>query len=138
MTVPQPRLISDAYALIPRKVVQSAAYQALPDWAVRVLLAYACQYNGRNNGRLVVTTWNFDRLGVRARWHVRASTRLLEATGLIERTDEPTTYALTWLARSIVDDDEVVEPSDRWQEWEKPKEWRAIVSEAKRDAKTVH
>ena len=137
--------ISDAFALVPRRVIQSEAYKSLPDWAVRVLVALAGQYNGFNNGEIYLTSSNFRRLGVRAFWHVAAGCSLLATVGLIRR-QRPTgnatlascCFALTWLPieREAQDGSNVSSPAtDEWNEWECPSGWASHVRSVKLGAK---
>lgn len=147
--VHSPRPISDAYALVPRPVVQSEAYRALPDWAVRVLVAMACQYNGCNNGELRLTQSNFRRLGARAVWHVDAGVALLEEVGLLRRTRDAgrpllggSLFALTWIDRDWPTDGQASgyakhPPSNEWAEWEMPSGWSNLVRATKRAARDV-
>lgn len=135
--------VSEACAAIPRRVMQSEAYRALPDWAVRVLLAFACVYNGANNGDLTVNSLNFKRLGVRARWHVRASAPLLEIVGLIKRTGrgagKENRFAIAWVpvdcgsAQSVTE--QVWCANDNWEAWEKPRQWSGVIRFTKTFAK---
>jgi hypothetical protein len=134
-------------APIPRLVVESEAYQALPDWAVRVLVAVACQYNGRNNGSLGLTESNFKRLGIRAAWHVYAGLRLLEEVGLVVRTEAGGTplqgqarYALTWRAMgpsgaSAAETAHRRKATNNWRLWEQPARWSDQVEALKRAAR---
>ena len=139
--------IKEPFAYLPRKVIESEAYRALPDWAIRVLLALACQYNARNNGDLSVTKSNFKRLGVRATWHIHAGLRLLEVVGLITKTRQGgkppvgcSLYALTW--RSIDPSEKFDRPvvvqqraTNEWQKWERPEGWTEYLKQVKWTAK---
>jgi hypothetical protein len=137
----------EPFAAIPRKVIESDAYHALPDWAVRVLVGLVAQYNGNNNGDLSITTANYQRLGVRSRHHVYAALKVLEAAGLIVRTRQGgkppvgcSLYGVTWRALNPSEkfDGSVrvtEKPSDEWRLWTKPANWEEFVRKAKRSSK---
>lgn len=95
----------ERYALIPRDVMESDAYRALPDWCVRVLVALAVQYYGSRNGSLALPVAEAQRLGVRQPWRLYAGLRILEAAELIvctrrghlsRGTRHASVYAITW------------------------------------------
>jgi hypothetical protein len=137
----------EPFAAIPRKVIESDAYHAVPDWAVRVLVALVAQYNGYNNGDLSITTANYQRFGVRSRHHVYAALKVLEAAGLTVRTRQGgkppvgcSLYGVTWRALDASQkyDGSVPvtgKPSDEWRTWTRPANWDEFVREAKRSSK---
>jgi len=152
----------EKYALLPEEVLESAAYQALPDWAVRVLLALAVGAHQHNNGVLGLTYPMARKRGVNAQWKLYAGIKVLEATGLVVCTRRghlsagtklPSLYALNW--RGIAKPPEHVEydpgvgqsplPSNAWSKWEPPDNWREVVRDIKNrlrgtkpDKKTAH
>ena len=95
---------AERFAQIPLEVLESEACRWLPDFAVRVLLAMAAQYNGFNNGGLELGT-KVGRTFAIGEQALHAGIGLLLAAGLVQRTVEarrrsgkgsPARYALTW------------------------------------------
>lgn len=93
------------YALIPREVLESDAYRALPPWAVLVLLALAVQYYTGRGGHLALPWPEARRLGIRTQAQLYSGLQILEAAELVQCTRRghrmggrqlPTLYALTW------------------------------------------
>ena len=136
------------FAAIPVEVMHSAPYGALPDYAVRVLLALAAKYRGRNNGNLSLTGEEAAALGVKAKWKVRAGLELLRNVGLVERTREGkygsgrgicALFAITWKTINITPaafppiDNERPAPNT-WAKWERPVNWREYEAAIRRTA----
>ena len=140
----------ETFARLPTEVLQSEAYKALPDWAARVLIALAAQYQGKqNNGDLSLTKRQAAEYGVAPPWKLSAAINLLVVhTSLIERTRVgkiqdgkgiAALYGLGWLQ---------IDPSPkydvpttmphpaphRWARWKRPDDWEAIVEKARRKA----
>jgi hypothetical protein len=142
----------ERYALIPREVMESEAYRALPPYAVLVLLALAVQYIGSRNGSLALPWTEAARLGVRTQAQLYGGLQLLQAVQLIACTRRghltagkrlATLYALTWRA---VDDPAAgvtydagmsmsLSPSHEWSRWVLPAEWNDYVRTINRRAK---
>ena len=135
----------ERYALMPREVLVSDAYAALPDWAVRVLIALAAQYYRKDrNGSLALPVGDARTLGVRRPWQIYAGLRLLEQVELATCTRRghlahggkvASLYALTW--RGInkppegVTYDEGVKvcatPGNGWARWTRSDNWDTVV-----------
>lgn len=94
----------EKFARVPRRVLESAACIKLPHAVFRLLVAYAAQFNGHNNGSLAVTREQARRLGItRSADTLHRGQKLLEEHGLIRLTKRgtrtppvPHLYALTW------------------------------------------
>jgi DNA-binding transcriptional ArsR family regulator len=93
------------FVMLPEAVILSAEYQSLPGGAVRLLIALAAQYNGRNNGDLAAALSVVRRYGLASADTVSANLKRLEAAGLIVRTRDGqfcggastcALYALAW------------------------------------------
>ena len=130
----------ERYALIPREVIESAAYLALTDWARAVLIALLAQYNGANNGMLALPFSQAKLLGISHQWKLYAGLRLLEASDLILCTRHghleggtklPSFYAVTWRGIDEPKDGMTYDgtvgvcpvPSHAWAKWERPANW---------------
>lgn len=137
---------SERYALLSDEVLRSAAYHALPDWAVRVLLALAAQYRGARNGSLALPVADARAYGVCQPWRVYAGLRLLCDAQLAICTRRghltlggklASMYAITWRgidapADGIVYDAGIAvcpTPSHAWADWTRPDDWDARVRE---------
>ena len=116
------------FAQLPRDMLVSQACTTLSNATFRLLVAFAAEYNGRNNGAIALT-WAIARgYGMRSkRCFVRDIAELLRR-GLIVRTRQggkrplgPTLYALAWRPIDAADKtlDPGIEslPSFRWQRW---------------------
>jgi hypothetical protein len=139
----------ETFGAIPSEVLNSVAYRALPDFAVRVLIALAAQYRGVNNGDLSLTREQAASLGVAAGWKVSAGLELLVLTGLVLRTRQGKArhgrgicalYALAW--RPIDPTPHAYPPingrrtaPNGWALWAKPENWSAIERSVRRRAK---
>jgi hypothetical protein len=91
------------FAAIPVEVLTSDACRTLPNYAVRVLLAIAAQYRGKNNGDLAMTRATARDFGVASQEHLVVSLSALLERGLIQKTRQggkkplgPSLYAVTW------------------------------------------
>ncbi|MER2539871.1 MAG: hypothetical protein ABTQ26_11585 [Azonexus sp.] len=91
------------YAAIEHRVLDSAAYTALPFSAQSLLMMLARQLNGKNNGRLQATATYLQPRGFSDNTVTRGIADLI-AAGLIYRTrcggfhQGPSLYAVTWLS----------------------------------------
>lgn len=92
------------FAALPVEVMDSDAFRWIPSFSVRVLIALAAQYWGKNNGGLELTLKEAARFGIK-RSALYAGLRLLAVAGLIKKTvierrssgkGVPAKYALTW------------------------------------------
>lgn len=130
----------ERYALIPWEVATSEAYRALPDYAVRVLVALAGQCRKTNNGDISLTAALGKECGIN-RWKLYAGLELLERTGLIVKTRQggmrplgPTLYAVTWwpIVESKKYDHGVhwgLAARNSWASWRCPENWKAAIKE---------
>jgi hypothetical protein len=91
------------FAMIPVEVLTSDACCTLPNYAVRVLLAIAAQYRGKNNGDLAMTRATAREFGITSQEHLVTSLSALLERGLIQKTRQggkkplgPSLYAVTW------------------------------------------
>jgi hypothetical protein len=137
-------LRGERYALIPREVLESEAYRAVPDWCVRVLVALAAQYYSGRGGSLALPVSDAQRLGVRQPWRVYAGLRILEAANLITCTRRghlasaplANLFALTWRpvdepATGVTYDAGIsVSPmaTHAWARWQRPADWDAYIA----------
>lgn len=96
---------SGPFVALPHSVLLSEEYHNLPGGAVRLLIALAAQYNGRNNGDLSAALSVVRRFGLNSADTVSANLKRLETLGLIVRTRDGlfcggastcALYALTW------------------------------------------
>jgi len=134
----------ERHAHVPRQVLESEAYKALPDSAARVLFAIAAQFYGVNNGGLALPWSAAPTLGVTTQAKLYGGLRLLETTDLILCTrrgmlvggkKRPTLYALTWWpinepAAGVVYDFGLtasMTASHAWARWSRPENWAQIV-----------
>ena len=142
----------ERYALLPREVLESEAYRALPPPAVVVLLALAVQYYGTRNGSLALTWADAPALGVRSQAQLYGCLRILEAADLIHCTRRgllrggrqlPNLWALSWrpideAAAGVTYDTGTSispTPTNAWARWKKPADWDEIVRTIRRRAK---
>jgi hypothetical protein len=118
----------DAFAMVPVIVLQSIACTTLPNYALRVLFAFAAQFRGRNNGDLALTWSMAKTFGIASREHHVKGIALLLDHGLIVKTRQggkkplgPTLYALTWHpvdeCNGKLDVSMSMTPSHAWSRW---------------------
>lgn len=139
----------ERFALIPRDVLESGAYRALPDWAKAVLVALAGQYKGIANGDLSLTWAEARSLGVSSQWKLRAGIKLAERAGLCDVTrpggnvaggeKKATLYALGWLPIAPSEKYEnpsgsLLKPLNRWATWARPDDWEVQMTAERRRA----
>lgn len=100
---PKRRMSGKHFAMIPVEVLTSDACKTLPNYAVRVLLALAAQYRGRNNGDLAMTRATARIFGVACQKNLVRSLAALLERGLVQKTRQggkkpmgPTLYAVSW------------------------------------------
>lgn len=137
------------FAQVSLEVLESEAYKALPDYAVRVMLGLASGYRGGNNSNLSFPLATARRLGITSAWKVTAGLQLLSDVGLILICRQgkyshgrgiAALYALTW---RLIDVNEKAYPPilvqqpapNTWARWRRPADWsereRAIRRRAK-------
>lgn len=113
------------FAMLPLQVLESEAVRTLTHAAFRVLMLFAAQFNGHNNGALGVTATQAQEAGIGRNTFYR-SLRALEQRGLLELTarasrvpPRPSMYSLAWLG---VDDTEYSRkravPTHAYKTWE--------------------
>jgi len=119
----------DRFALVPLEVLQSESVRTLPNYALRVLLALAAQFNGRNNGDLSLTAAEARRFGVTSTWQLYGALDDLQRRGLVIRTRQGgkrpmgcTLYGVGWVRihESAKYDPHVgatVRPVNGWARW---------------------
>lgn len=139
----------ETFAAVPVEILRSEAYAALPDYAVRVLLAVAGQFRGQNNGNLSMSIRTAREHGIRSAWKVQAGLRLLLDVGLVEMTRPGkyshgrgicALYAVTWKTINITP--EAFPPIDNerpapntWASWRPPEQWGQRLAELQRIAR---
>ena len=134
----------ERYALLKREVLESEAFRALPDWAVRVVLGLCAQYYPTRNGNLALPIRDARLFGINAPWKLYAGLKTLEASNLIECTRRghvsggrrlASLYALTWWpidepAPGVTYDAAISPcptPTNAWANWVKPTDWKPSV-----------
>lgn len=125
---PNRRTVGRHFAQIPVDVLTSDAARTLPAYAVRVLLAIAAQYRGKNNGDLALA-WAMARpFGISSKGQLVESLALLQERCLIVKTRQggkkplgPTLYAVTWQPidnlRGKIDAAPTATASNAWATW---------------------
>jgi len=135
------------FAIVSVEFMQSEAYAALPDYAVRVLLTLAAQYRGANNGNLSLPVKTAQNFGL-ASWKRQAGLRLLLEVGAIEMTRPGkyshgrgvcALYALAWRPINITVNAfppiEHERPApNTWAQWQRPDDWQRFEAEIRRQA----
>ena len=142
----------ERFAQIPREVLESDAYRAIPHWCVRVMLALVAQYAGSRNGSLALPWTEAQRLGVSTQAQLYSGLRVLEAAELIACTRRgylrdgrqlASLYALTWRGidapspAGVVYDSGISEcplPTNRWANWTRPALWDDYGRDTRRRA----
>lgn len=118
----------EAFAMIPVQVLTSSACVSLPNYALRVLLALAAQFRGKNNGDLALTWSMAKTFGIVSREHHVNGIALLLEHGLIVKTRQggkkpmgPCLYALTWhpidQCNGKLEVPMSMTPSHAWSRW---------------------
>lgn len=111
------------FAGIPREVMRSDQYARLTFKAKALLIEFAFQYKGTNNGDLSCAQKLMKHRGFPARSTVSEACEELEEAGFIERTrqggrNQCNLYALTWQpideCRGKLDARPTNKPSNRW------------------------
>jgi len=125
---PRRRMNGRHFAQLPVEVLKSAACITLPNYAVRVLLAIAAQYRGKNNGDLAMTRATAREFGIVSQQHLVSGLSTLLERGLIQKTRQggkkplgPCLYAVTWqpiddLAGKI-ESGATTSASNDWAKW---------------------
>jgi hypothetical protein len=141
----------ERYAVLPLEVLTADAFKALPDYAVRVLVAHAAAFHGHNNGAVTVTAQQAKDYGIRKR-DLYAGQRILESVGLLSRTRQghlsggiriPNLFALTWRGINEAPPGKAYDPgigpcptpSHDWARWKQPDDWRDTLAAIKRRAR---
>lgn len=109
---------SEVFARLPVSILTCPAVRSLPNYAFRVLVAYAAQYRGRNNGDLALT-WKMARhFGINSKWQLNRGTKELARRGLLLKTRQggkkplgPTLYAIAWERVDTLEDKPDVAPT---------------------------
>jgi hypothetical protein len=136
------------FVMIPEEVLQSESYYAVPDYAVRVLIALAAQFRGWNNGNLSLTFSTAREFGISTEWKLRAGLVLLETVGLIERMRVGHIMNGKGVCNLFALGFRQVDPSDKydrplkvavparmeWCKWARPDDWKAEVDRVRRSA----
>ncbi|MBO1518241.1 hypothetical protein [Oceanisphaera pacifica] len=96
------------FAAIPRRVLDGPDFMALNGGSIKLLLEFARQVNGHNNGDLTAAWSILNKRGFASKDTIERSIKELIQRGLIVKTRQgqggvdgkrqPTLYALTWLA----------------------------------------
>jgi hypothetical protein len=134
------------FGAVPLEVLESNAYNALPDYGARVLLAIAANYRGINNGNLSLTRAEATSRGVKSSWMVSAALELLMVTGLLHQTREGknsgghyfcSLYALGWrpinpTPQAYPAITQLRPAPNKWESWERPENWVKYTKELKR------
>lgn len=133
----------ERYSLIPREVLESDSFRAIPHFAVRVLVTLTAQYHGNNNGALGLTANQARVYGLKS-WELYAGLKLLEVTRLIYRTRQGhlargsricNWFSVTW---RVIDTppggqqydagiSESFRASNEWADWRQPDDWKNSV-----------
>lgn len=116
------------FAAIPVEVLTSEACTSLPNSAVRILIAFAAQYRGNNNGDLALT-WSIGKtFGIRSKEQLIAGIAMLQERALIQKTRQggkkplgPCLYALTWQPISDlagkIESGQTFAATNAWAKW---------------------
>lgn len=101
MPKPHGRRQKGRFAGIPIHVMESPNYCQIGAWESRLLLEFAMQYNGSNNGDLSATFSRLKNRGWKSKGTLNKALRTLELYGFIERTrmggkHRCSLYAITW------------------------------------------
>ncbi len=125
---PKRRMTGKHFAAIPVEVLTSEACRTLPHYAARILLAYAAQFRGNNNGDLALSWAIGKTFGIKSHKQLVAGIAMLLERGLIEKTRQggkkplgPCLYAITWqpindLAGKI-ESGATTNASNEWAKW---------------------
>lgn len=150
------------FANLPKDIMLSEAFNTLPDYAVRCLIALLVENRTSrdpgqrnksgpgNNGDLSLSAKTARQYGLQASWKVSAGLTILRAVGLIEVTRQGglhqstarcSLYGLTWLpiAPSEKHDRPTCVPrtaSHAWRTFKKPADWKLRERDIRRKAQT--
>ena len=126
---PKRRMNGKHFAQIPVELLTSEACTTLPNYGKVVLIAFAAQYRGNNNGDLAMTRAIAKTFGIVSQEHLVHSLAVLLERGLIQKTRQggkkplgPCLYAVTW--QPINDLDGKIESgatmtaSNAWAAWQ--------------------
>jgi hypothetical protein len=97
------------FAVIPFVVLESEAYARLSGSAVKLLMEFAFQYNGANNGNLYCTWEQMAGRGWKSKTTLKAAKDELVCAGFIcetrkgARPNKASWYALTWRDLELTD-----------------------------------
>lgn len=93
------------FAGIPHRIIEHKDYASLSGNAVRLLVWFAYQYNGRNNGKLTAIFNQLEEKGFNSKTTLASAVKELRQKGFIELTrgsvfnkhgKSPNYYAITW------------------------------------------
>lgn len=94
---------SGRYTPMPHSILDSVAFQSLPDPAARLLFEALRQHNGKNNGHMQLTVSWLKRRNWTSNDKIQRAKKLLLASGLLQKTRYggknagADLFALTWL-----------------------------------------
>jgi hypothetical protein len=122
------RLTGEHFAAVPVEVLTSEACRTLPAYAFRVLIAFAAEYRGKNNGDIALTWSMAKAFGIASKKQLVASIAMLQERNLIQKTRQggkkplgPCLYAVTWRAidelRPKIEIGPNLIPSHAWAKW---------------------
>lgn len=100
-------------------VITSDAFKALSHSAVRVLILVMAQFNGRNNGNIIVTSRQLEATGQIGHTAATRALKELQQKGFLVKTAQglyTTKMANTWEI-TIVKNNGENRPSDKFKEW---------------------
>lgn len=90
--------------MLPHDLLNSEAVKTLSHSGYRLMVLFAAQYDGSNNGALGLTPGQAAKNGIRSQTTFYKVLQELEEHAILERTHEasrvpprPTMYALTWI-----------------------------------------
>jgi predicted transcriptional regulator len=111
------------FAGIPHRVIEHKDYASLSGNAVRLLVWFAYQYNGKNNGKLTAIFEQLKEKGFKSKTTLAAAVKELRNKGFIELTKgsvfnrhgkSPNYYAVTWeQINDIPGFEMIVEPTNK-------------------------
>jgi hypothetical protein len=122
------RITGEHFAALPVELLTSDAVCTLPAYAFRVLVAFAAEYRGGNNGDLSLTWKTAQPYGITCKGLLVASISMLLERSLLIKTRQggkkplgPCLYALTWRPvdelRPKIEMGPTVIASHEWAKW---------------------
>lgn len=121
----KPRKSKGRFAMLPHVLLQHAAVTTLTVAHRWVLVAVTAEYNGRNNGGIVLTPHIAAGYGITSVDTLRKGLAEIERRGLVVRTDpgsyrppRPARYAITWQPMDATDYTASSRvPSHKYRDW---------------------